>query len=525
MTIEANGTRSVNSDSLPHALGILATGTVLNFLGSVYSLGGRLAFSLILARLLDPGSLGIYFLSLTVANIFAIISVGGFEQALLRYLAAHRTEGNWPALLGTLRFSLRAVGGISLLTAVVLAAGAPWIAVNGFGKPEITAALQIIAISIPLCSLEMVILAATQAFKEMKYKVWIESVLHPTLKIGLTVFFLALGWRLYGAISAYLITLAICVGLSQKGLRRLVRTGLPQGELTCDRKELWAYTTPLLGVTVATILLQYASTLILAYFRSVEEVGVYSICLTAVSLSGFALPVVSQIFAPFIAELHRQGDIGRLRQLFKVVTLWALELFLPLALILSVGAATFLSLFGNHFRAAAPVLVVLILGQLFNIVTGPVGLVLSMTGQTRLQFYNSLFTLILQCGVAIVLIPSWGLMGAAIANATAMVCVNLARVVEAYWLLRAHPFSFSLAKPVGAAAAALVVTLPLWAQGYNMGYAKVGLLSLAVFLVYGGILFGLGLDPTSRLAWEQLRARLVRPSSKTLTSSVGRNKL
>ena len=80
MTIEANGTRSVDSDSLPHTVGILATGTLLNFLGSVYSLGGRLVFSLILARLLDPGSLGIYFLSLTVANIFAIISVGGFEH-------------------------------------------------------------------------------------------------------------------------------------------------------------------------------------------------------------------------------------------------------------------------------------------------------------------------------------------------------------------------------------------------------------------------------------------------------------
>jgi len=386
MTEEFDRRVQPNPGSLQEAVGTLASGTLLNLFGSVYSMVGRLAFALLLARLLAPASLGIYFLALTATQILGSISVGGFDQALLRYLAQHRAEGNWAELRGILRFSLRAVGGIGLLAAIFLAAGAPWIAAKGFGKPEMTRAFQVIALSIPLFALETAILAATQAFKEMKYKVWIDSVLNPTLKIGLTVLFLALGWGVFGAFSAYLITLAICLWLSQKALRGLTKKEAFQTELTCNRTELLSYATPLLGVTITMVVLQYIDTLIVARFLPVAAVGTYSICLAAVSFGGFALPVVSQIFAPFIAELHRRGDMGRLQELFKVTTLWAVELFLPLAVILGVGAPTFLSLFGAHFREAAPVLLVLMLGQVFNILTGPVGLLLTMTGKTRLQF-------------------------------------------------------------------------------------------------------------------------------------------
>ena len=72
---------------------------------------------------------------------------------------------------------------------------------------------------------------------------------------------------------------------------------------------------------------------------------------------------------------------------------------------------------------------------------------------------------------------------------------------------------------MAAAAAALLVTLPFWGQRYEMGYGQLSLLCLAIVLVYSVALVGLGFDPTSRLAWKELRARLVSHPSKAVTSS------
>lgn len=506
-------------------MGTLAWGTGLNLFGSLYSTAGRLGFSLIVAWLLDPGSLGTYFLALTVANILGLISVAGFDQALLRFLALHRADNNWAAMRGIVQFSLRAVGATGLIAGIVLLAGAPWIAATGFGKPELTKALQIVAVSIPLFALEMAVLSATQAFKEMKYKVWIDSVLNPTLKVGLTILFIALGWGIFGALLAHLITVAICLGFSLRALRSLLRTGPSHTEGVYNRSELLVFVTPLLGVTLVTVLLAEVDMLILGRLAPVEDVGIYSICVRIVLVLGFALPVVSQIFAPFISELYHKGEIEKLKGLFQLVTLWAFELFLPIALILMVGAPTLLSLFGDRFSTASTVLLVLVVGQLFNVITGPVGYVLTMTGRTRLQLWNSLLALAVQGGAAVILIPSWGLLGAAAANAGGMVCVNLARLVEAYWLLRIHPFSLSLAKPLCAAVLALSATLPLWGPGNMLSFGQAGILFVAILSVYVGTLALLGLDPASQLAWAQWRARLTRLPGRAVASSVGRENL
>jgi len=302
----------------------------------------------------------------------------------------------------------------------------------------------------------------------------------------------------------------VCAILAYFALRRCVTVDLAAHAPIVDRRGLLAYSSPLFGVTIVTFLIIYMDTLVLAHFRSSTEVGLYSVCIRLIVITGFALPVVSQIFAPMISELHQRGEIAEMGAYFKVVTVWAVEFFVPLMLLFIAAPAAILGLFGREFRVAAPCLLILGVGQLVNILTGPVGLILNMSGWTRLQFWNSSSVLALQFVVAILLVPRFGYMGAAVANTSAVVVVNLARVVQLRRRLHIHPFSWSLAKPAVASGVALLVAIPVWASGASLGSVRLVLLWAAMVLAYAGTLYCMGLDHHSRLAWNHLRESLAK---------------
>lgn len=497
-----------SQDHVSESMGTLARGTAINMVGMGSNVIGRLIFNLLVARLLGASQLGVYFLALTIANVVGVCAIGGFDLALVRYLARHRAEGNWGLFRGTLRFALRVVLALETLGAIVLLAWAPWFSNVLFHKPEIATPLRIVALYIPFFGIEMLLLAATQSFKEMKYKAFIESMLNPALRIVLVVIIALLGGGLKSLLISYVGVVALCSVLAYFALRQCVTVNLTDYEPIIDRRGLLEYSFPLFGVTILNFLTFYTDTLLLAHFRPSAEVGLYLVCIRLVLITAFALPVVSQIFAPMISELHHRGEIAEMGAYFKVVTAWAVQFIIPLMLLYVVAPGTVLGTFGHEFRAAVPCLLILGVGQLVNILTGPVGLVLNVSGWTRLQLWNSVSILILQIALAILLVPRYGFMGAAIANTSTVVVVNIVRLVQLYSRLRIHPFSRLLAKPLAATAAALVLAIPIWVSHTPVSSLRLVLLWMGMVIVYGGTLYAFGLDSHSRLAWNHLRESL-----------------
>jgi len=501
------------SESTPHleardpaseSMGTLARGATINLFGSASNVLGRLIYNLLVARLLGASQLGVYFLALTIANVVAVIAVGGMDIALVRNLARYRIEEEWGQFRGTLRLGARVVLAFGALGTIVLLIWAPWLCSVLFHKPEVATPVRIAALYIPFYVIEAVLLAATQSFKQMKYKVYIESMLNPGLRIVMVVLIGLLGGGLKSLLFTYVGTIAVCAILAYLALRRCITVDLTAYKPDVDHRDLFAYSSPLFGVTVVTFLILYLDTLVLAHFRSSAEVGLYSVCIRLIVIAGFSLPVVSQIFAPMISELHQRGAIAEMGAYFKVVTVWAVELFIPLMLLYVAAPAPILGLFGREFRAAAPVLLILCVGQLVNILTGPVGLVLNMGGWTRVQFWNSATALSLQTIIAFMLVPRFGYRGAAIANTSAVVVVNLARVVQLRRRLKIHPFSWPLCKPLAASMVSLLIARLVWKASPVMSSAHVVLLWMAMILAYGATLYILGLDRYSRLAWNHL---------------------
>ena len=107
---------------------------------------------------------------------------------------------------------------------------------------------------------------------------------------------------------------------------------------------------------------------------------------------------------------------------------------LPMALAFIVFGREILSLFGSEFQAGYQALVILTAGQIVNAMTGPVGFLLTMTGNQGAATRVEIASAALQVVLVITLLPIWGIEGAALGIAVATVVRNLVMFVVAWRL-------------------------------------------------------------------------------------------
>jgi len=486
-------------------MGTLTRGITVNSVGSAYNVTSRFLFNIVIARILGPHQAGIYYLALTVAYFVGALSVGGFDATVIRFLARYRVDADWASFRGTLRFALRSVAALGITGSLCLLFGASQIANLVFHKPELTIPLRVVALYVPLYAIEAVLLAATQSFKQMKFKVYIEAMLNPTLRIVLAVTIYLLGGRVYAVLGGYVFSLLICTILAVFALRRCVPVDLSVYPPVTHRGEVVNYWFPMFGVSVLSFMVLYGETLVLGHFRTSAEVGVYSVCVRLIIVQAFFIGVVAQIFGPMVSELHHRDELGQLSDLSKVIALWTFEFFAPFALIFLLVPQEIMAVFGGGFRQGAPILLILLAGQLANYITGPVGLIVNMAGWSRLQLVNMVASLAIQVTLALLLIPSYGIVGAAVANSAGVISLNVFQLIEVRQRLGFQPISVLLLKPLLAALAGLAVAIVIGRNVKLPAAWQAVVVCSSMLVVYVAALLFLGFDRHTKLAWQQFK--------------------
>jgi O-antigen/teichoic acid export membrane protein len=168
---------------------------------------------------------------------------------------------------------------------------------------------------------------------------------------------------------------------------------------------------------------------------SVEDVALFAVAQRTAMLIGFALFAVNASAGPKFAALYSQGDMAGLER----IALWSVRLILlvavPSLIFMMVFPQWLMGLFGPQFRAASTALMILAVGQFIGTAVGSVGSLLSMTGHERQLRWNVFIGAVLGVGLGVLLIPGYGLIGAAIATSVAVASKNLLCVYQVNRLL------------------------------------------------------------------------------------------
>ncbi|MGG5258051.1 flippase [Phycicoccus avicenniae] len=473
----------------------MARGGGLNIVGAAFSQGSLFVIMLVLALTTSGADVGRYSMCYALLTILTLVALGGVRATLTRFVAMRLADADPGAVRGTVRLGMAVAvgGGLAVSGALALCSG--WVA-GVLQEPGLRDGILLVALAVGAATVQGAALAATQGWRSQRAFTLIGQVLDPGLRVVLTALALWLGHGLMGALWALVISTWTAGLLAVVVLVRRMRQVEP-ARPTYTPRPMASFAVVSWGSTLATTGLVWTDTLILGHLTSAEDVGTYTVATRLVGLAIFVLNPINSAFVPSVARLHHLGDRDGVDLAYGAANRWIIRLSVPAFILLLVFPAELLGLFGGGYAAAAAVTVVLAVGQLANAAAGPCGSVLNMTGLVRISLVDNVAALVLNVVLNLVLVPRFGVLGAAVAWTASLLLVNATKWLQVRRILgiRARGTG-TVATLVAAAPAALVaVLLGLAVDGTT---ATLLLAAPAVVVVYLSVLLLRGLEADDR---------------------------
>ena len=490
----------------------IAKGGGIIVAGKVFLAASRFAIAVLLARILGAEQYGLYSLAISAASVVTGLALLGLDSALVRFVAISAGRRDEAGLWGTLQIGL----GLSTLLSVVAATGlyalAYPIAVQVFHEPRLASLLQLVSAIVPFLALSEVLAGANRGFKKMQYPVIAQFVAQPVVRLILTVALAIVGLNaglaviVYGLADGVASVLLVCFLHKHFSLSRPLRAARR------DTRAILSYSLPDWMSGLMATFRNNIQTLFLGSLNTLTSVGIYSVAHQLTAFGGMFFSSVNTSAKPTIAELHDRGDRAQMERIYHATTRWSLTVNLPTFLLMVLLPAPILSIFGENFVSGALALAILACADLAVTGTGMSGSFLEMTGYTKLKLVNSITRLVFYLALDILLIPRWGMVGAAVAALVGELIVNLIRIIEVFVLFRMLPYDRTVLKPIGAAvmAVASVLVIGQWlpAEASPIHTAIHVLVMLGVYLGATQV-FGLAAEERAMLGHLRRRASAV----------------
>ncbi len=197
---------------------------------------------------------------------------------------------------------------------------------------------------------------------------------------------------------------------------------------------------PLLMMDGFALIMMHADIIILNLFVGPDQLAIYYALIKTTSLISFVLFAVSASFGPMFAELQASGRNAELPGLLRTAILCTFWPTLAGAIGILVIGMPLLSLFGSEFVIGYPAMFVLVFGLLVRASTGPIEIMLTMLGHQNLVAVTLAVAMAVNIVLNLLLIPPYGLMGAAIATTLSTCALSFLQYVLARQKLGVHAF-------------------------------------------------------------------------------------
>ena len=468
----------------------------------------RLLARVAVARFLGAASLGIFDLAWTVAYLLAFNTVVGLPTGVVRFGAAlwRQDRGAFRELV---RFSIGVTLLLSTVAAALLALLAEPLADGVFGQPEVAWAFRVAALLVPLSAGLEMFTAVTRATQRMRHTALIRDLLGPAVQFIAFLVLLALGYGVAAALWAAVLGFLVAFLAAAWVVRRMiVGAGAAVGP-SVRAREVMAYSLPVAMSGLIGVFLVMVDRLIVGALRTPAELGVYSAAAQLAIMSGLIASAFTTTLTPRFADLMDRREPGRLADLLQVSTRWGIYLAGPLAVVLVLAPRpTLVGIFGAEFASGAAVLLVLMLGQLAMVGTGACSVVLMTGGLERRWLLFNTAALVVNVVLDLILIPRYGIVGAAWGSALALLLRHGAALVSTRRRFGVWPYDRRslkllpalLASAGGVLAVGRLVDLPaIWTLALCM---------VVSWLAMTGTLALLGLEPEDRSTLATLLGRL-----------------
>lgn len=460
--------------------------------------------NIVIGRNFGPDALGVFAFGMVILTIGTTIGKAGLDSAAKKYTAIYARRDEWSRLSGVVLLGLGVSIAFGAFIGILIYSILTFLEQSGFWTVD--SSVYIVLLGVPLFAFMTVGMAATTGFLETKYMVYIKDLGQSgsalVLVVVVTLFFATID----AILLAYVISILVGCVLSVVFLSNQGAIGLditPQFEPA----KIIGYSLPLMFASIISSVANWFDIIMLEIFTQSATVGLYQAAFqTAIGL-GFLLASMNTIFPSIAADLYH-NDRDRLNDFYVSVTKWISYFTILGFLFIVIHSREILGIFGPQFKAAWPALIILAGNTSIAALTGPASYLLSMSQYERIEFVNSVVLMALNFTLNLVLIPRYGLLGAAVATTISLSLVNFLRLGETWRFLAILPPIIQFRPETiwkGGAAMFVSVSIMLALRSIQLPDIHRVLLSGAIsLLVFTGLIYALGLSQRDRLLLESM---------------------
>jgi O-antigen/teichoic acid export membrane protein len=468
----------------------VSRGSTLNLIGAAVSAVTSIGVTVLVTRQFSPPVAGAFFSATSLFLIFESVTSLGAYTGLVYFIARLRLLGEEGRIRVVLRAAIIPVTVASVMGAVVLLVFATPLAHALLGghlghsraaASSVATALRALALTLPFAALMDTVLGASRGYRDMRPSVVVNQLSRSLLQFAGVMLAAAAGgaallaplwavpyipaaaaawiWlsrirrrRPAGLTSRQNIPPGLAALLALSTLVRPDSTKLTSGEAYTDEsvrnvsaRSFWRFNAPRALAVTAQIIVQRLDIVLVGILRGPTEAAIYTAATRFLVVGQLGNIAISMAAQPQFTELFAMGARHRVSALYRATTVWVILLMWPLYLLIMVNGAQFLAIFGHAYKAGNTVLIILALSMLLSTACGQVDVVLITAGRSSWSLVNGLVTMAVNVALDLILIPHYGITGAAIAWAAAITVANLMPLAQIAITARLYPFGRGMA--------------------------------------------------------------------------------
>lgn len=384
------------------------------FAGTIFSVVVGFFFKVFISRELGADMLGIFALGMSVVAVLSVFLSWGLGNGLVRFVSKYVAQKDYVQLQTYIYRTFQITFFMSCIGMSLFFLFPEFISNTILHTPSLTQYLPYFGILLLINAFIVLFDQIIRGMQEVKKSTLIGQFVRLPLKIILSVVFIYMGYALLGYIWAEIIGAIITVFLFYKLVKKITPirfprlTSKPQSKITREERK---FGNNMLITNTVGLLHSQGDKIVLAYYLSTKELGVYAVVLTILAFVPTVLVSVNAIFTPIISQLFTEEKFDELKFYYQTSAKYIFILTFPLIVFLFLFREPVLNIFGNEFVEGTTIFSLMLFGQLINNSSGSVGMMLNMTGLEKYSRNISVLMSIVSLIVYIGLIPTFGLIG------------------------------------------------------------------------------------------------------------------
>jgi O-antigen/teichoic acid export membrane protein len=399
-----------------------------------------------LGRMLGTSGFGIYSNAVSTIAILMVIALFGLENMLIREVAVSVETGSTTSTKQLVRWGVRTTTFLSVLISflfiIFIVVFKPY--ENEVMKNTILVGLLLLPMLV-LANVSGIIL---RGFHKILTGQLVQYIIQPMILlvfVGYYYFYVGeISPVVAMVISAagWFVAMVVAVVL----LKRNISSETDYSKERINTRVLW--TTSLVFAVIAGVQMTNSRVdiIMLYWFKGDSISGIYAATVRICDLLVFTIIAINISIGPTLARLHKLGEFTKIQLLITRAARISTLVTLPLLILVPIFSQTIMGLFGDGFAGTPVPLVLLCVSQAIVVLTGSKALLLVMSGKEHATAAVLGVTAIIHITCSLILIPNYGIIGAATSTALAVICWSVWLSVISIRQLGIDPTVFGLFK-------------------------------------------------------------------------------